>query len=135
MSVRFLDPPNFDNLHNHGDTERALLRLDSTTPGGSDSFRLSGLIGRTNRDVPNTFSQQATNTDNTVETNDWNVNLGWQHVFGPTAVLDSTFFARDNRYTYRGSGNDPSVITNSNRSLPNYGVQPTLSIQAATANE
>jgi hypothetical protein len=134
-SDRFLDPVNFDNLHNHGDTERAFLRLDSTTPGGTDSFRLSGLIGRTNRDVPNTFSQDATNTDNTVETNDWNANLGWQHVFGPTTVLDTTFFARDNRYTYRGSANDPSVITNSKRSLPNYGVQPTLSIQAGSANE
>lgn len=134
-SDRFLDPVNFDNLHNHGDTERAFLRLDSTTPAGTDSFRISGLIGRTNRDVPNTFSQQASGTDNTVETNDWNANLGWQHVFGPTTVLDTTAFGRDNRYTYRGSPNDPSVITNSKRSLPNYGVQPTLSFQVGAANE
>lgn len=134
-SDRFLDPVNFDNLNNHGDTERAFFRLDSTTPVGTDSFRLTGLIGRTNRDVPNTFSQQASGTDNTVETNDWNANLGWQHVFGPTTVLDTTAFGRDNRYTYRGSPNDPSVITNSKRSLPNYGVQPTLSFQAGAANE
>lgn len=133
-SDRFLDPVNFDNLNNHGDTERVFLRLDSTTPGGTDSIRLSGLIGRTNRDVPNTFSQAATGTDNTVETNDWNANLGWQHVFGPNTVLDTTLFGRDNRYTYRGSPNDPSVITNSKRSLPNYGVQPTLSVQAGDAN-
>jgi hypothetical protein len=134
-SDRFLDPVNFDNLNNHGDTERVFLRLDSTTPDGTDSFRLSGLIGRTNRDVPNTFSQAATGTDNTVETNDWNANLGWQHVFGPATVLDTTLFGRDNRYTYRGSPNDPSVITNSKRSLPNYGVQPTISVQAGDANE
>ncbi len=134
-SDRFLDPVNFDNLNNHGDTERAFLRLDSTTPAGGDSFRLTGLIGRTNRDVPNTYSQQAANTDNTVETNDWDANLGWQHIFGASTVLDTIAFGRDNRYTYRGSPNDPSVITNSKRSLPNYGVQPTLSIQAGDANE
>ncbi len=134
-SDRFLDPVNFDNFHNHGDTERAFLRLDGTTPQGSDSFRLSGLIGRTNRDVTNTFTEEATNTDNTVETNDWNANAGWQHVFGSSAVLDTTLFARNNRFTYRGSPNDPSVITNSKRSLDNYGVQPTLSIQAGAVNE
>ncbi len=134
-SDRFLDPVNFDNFHNHGDTERAFLRLDSTTPQGSDSFRLSGLIGRTNRDVTNTFTEEAANTDNTVETNDWNANAGWQHVFGSSAVLDTTLFARNNRFTYRGSPNDPSVITNSKRSLDNYGVQPTLSIQAGAVNE
>src|SRR5207244_3611963 len=45
------------------------------------------------------------------------------------------FFARNNRYTYYGSPNDPSVITNSKRSLDNYGVQPFLTIQAGTTNE
>ena len=77
-SDRFLDPPNFDNLHNHGDTERVFLRLDLANEGSRNALRLSGLLGRTRRDVPNTFSQQAADTDNQVETNDWNANLGWQ---------------------------------------------------------
>jgi hypothetical protein len=134
-SDRLLDPPNFDNLHNHGDTERAFFRLDFASPDSSSSVRFSGLIGRTSRDVPNTFSQDATNTDNRVQTNDWNANLGWQRIFSPTTVLDTTVFARNNRYTYYGSPNDPSVITNEKRSLDNYGVQPVLTIQAGTANE
>jgi hypothetical protein len=134
-SDRFLDPPNFDNLRNHGDTERLFLRLDVANEGSTDTLRLSGLLGRTRRDVPNTFSQQAANTDNQVETNDWNANLGWQNVLSPTAVLDTTAFARNSRYTYYGSPNDPSVITNSKRSLDNYGVQPVLTITAGTANE
>ena len=49
--------------------------------------------------------------------------------------LDTTLFARNNRYTYSGSPNDPSLITTSKRSLDNYGVQPVLTIQAGTANE
>ncbi|PYQ63431.1 MAG: hypothetical protein DMF54_16775, partial [Acidobacteria bacterium] len=60
---------------------------------------------------------------------------GWQEIFSTTAVLDTTVFARNNRYTYYGSPNDPSVITNSKRSLDNYGVQPVLTIQAGTANQ
>lgn len=79
-SDRFLDPPNFDNLNNHGDTERLFLRLDFADEGSRNAFRISGLLGRTNRAVPNTFSQQAANTDNRVETNDWNANLGWQTI-------------------------------------------------------
>jgi hypothetical protein len=134
-SDRFLDPPNFDNLTNHGDTERFFLRLDLVDATSTNALRLTGLLGRTRRDVPNTFSQQAADTHNQVETNDWNANLGWQKIFSSTAVLDTTVFARNNRYTYYGSPNDPSVITNEKRSLDNYGVQPVLTIQAGKANE
>jgi hypothetical protein len=134
-SDRFLDPPNFDNLQNHGDTERVFLRLDLANEGSTNAFRITGLLGRTRRNVPNTFTQEATNTDNEVETNDWNANLGWQRILSPTAVLDTTVFARNNRYTYYGSPNDPSLITNSKRSLDNYGIQPVLTIQAGGANE
>ena len=134
-SDRFLDPPNFDNLQNHGDTERVFLRLDLASEGSTNAFRITGLLGRTRRNVPNTFTQEATQTNNEVETNDWNANLGWQRILSPTAVLDTTVFARNNRYTYYGSPNDPSLITNSKRSLDNYGIQPVLTIQAGGANE
>src|SRR6202171_5464704 len=133
-SDRFLDPVNFDNLNNHGDSERAFLRLDFANADSTSTFRVSGLLGRTQRDVPNTFTQEAAGAKNNVQTNDWNANIGWQTVLSPTTVLDTTLFARNNRYTYRGSPNDPSVITNSKRSLDNYGVQPTLSFQVGSAN-
>ncbi len=133
-SDRFLDPVNFDNLHNHGDSERAFLRIDFANGNSSNAFRVSGLVGRTQRDVPNTLSSDAAGADNNVQTNDWNANAGWQAVLGPTTVLDTTFFARNNRFTYRGSPNDPSIVADSKRSLDNYGVQPTLSFQLGTAN-
>ncbi len=134
-SDRLLDPPNFDNLNNHGDTERVFLRLDMANGNSTNSFRISGLVGRTRRAVPNTFTQQATDTDNQVETNDWNANIGWQSILSPSTVLDTTVFARNNRYTYEGSPNDPSLIANSKRSLDNYGIQPVLTVQAGAANE
>jgi hypothetical protein len=134
-SDRFLDPVNFDNLHNQGDSERAFLRLDFASTDASSTVRLSGLVGRTQRDVPNTFNQQEAGAANNVQTDDWNANLGWQIVLSPTAVLDTTVFGRNNRFTYRGSPDDPFVAANSRRVLDNYGVQPTLSFQLGTANQ
>ncbi len=134
-SDRFLDPPNFENLHNHGDSERAFLRLDFANSDSTSTVRLTGLAGRTERDVPSIFSQASVDANNTVQTNDWNANLGWQVVFGPAAVLDTTLFARNNRFEFRGSPLDPSVIADSKRSLDNYGVQPTFSFQIGTANQ
>jgi hypothetical protein len=58
-SDRFLDPVNFDNLHNHGDTYRGFLRLDTQSPDSKSSFRITALLGQTHRDVPNTFTQEA----------------------------------------------------------------------------
>ncbi len=133
-SDRFLDPVNFDNLHNHGETERAFLRFDFANADQTSAVRVSGLAGRTQRDVPNTYSQEATDTDNRVQTNDWNANLGWQLVLGPTTVLETTAFARNNRLTYYGSPNDPSVVADSKRSLDNYGIQPTLTFSLDEAN-
>ena len=45
-SDRFLDPVNFDNLHNDGDSERAFLRLDLANADSTSTFRVSGLVGR-----------------------------------------------------------------------------------------
>jgi hypothetical protein len=134
-SDRFLDPVNFDNFHNSGRSDRIFLRLDSASPSLSDSFRLSGIAGQSNREVPNTFSQEDADANNKVYTTDWNANLGWQHIFDASTVLDVTAFARNNRYEYRGSDRDPSVIAHSKRSLDNYGVQPVLTLQAGAANE
>ena len=58
-SDRFLDPVNFDNLHNRGNTERGFLRLDRQSSDQKSSFRFTTLLGATRRDVPNTFTQEA----------------------------------------------------------------------------
>ena len=42
-SDRFLDPVNFDNLHNHGDTERGFLRLDYAADELQDQVRFTAL--------------------------------------------------------------------------------------------
>jgi Carboxypeptidase regulatory-like domain len=121
-SDRFLDPVNFDNLHNAGDTERGFLRLDYAADDLKDQVRFTVLAGRTNRDVPNTFTQEGAGQDQQVESRDQNYNLGWTHVFSTKAVFDVSAFARTAHFKLLPSAGDTPVTATSDRSLDNFGV-------------
>ncbi len=120
-SDRSLDPVNFDNLHNTGNTQRAFLRLDYASDDLKDQVRFTVLAGQTRRDVPNTFSQQDAGQDERVKSRDQNYNLGWTHVLGPKATFDATGFARLSRFQLFPSANDSPVMASSDRTLDNYG--------------
>jgi hypothetical protein len=124
-SDRFVDPVIFDNLHNHGDTARAFLRLD-WVPDASDEVHFTVLTGRTSRDVPDTYTQQAAGQDQRVETRDSNYNLGWQGVVSGTSVVDVVGFARLSTFQLNSSPFDTPVRATSQRSLDNYGLTPSL---------
>ena len=126
-SDRFLDPVNFDNLHNHGTTARGFLRLDAQSSDAKSSFRLTTLLGGTQRDVPNTFTQQDAGQNERVHSNDENFNLGWQSIASQTSVLEIIGFARFSKFRLESSPNDTPVTATSNRSLNNYGVTPSYS--------
>ena len=126
-SDRFLDPVNFDNLHNHGNTFRGFLRLDGQSSDSKSSFRFTTLVGQTRRDVPNTYTQQAAGQDERVRTQDENFNVGWQSVVSSTAVIEAVGFARFSKFKLTPSANDTPVITTSNRTLNNYGITPSFS--------
>ena len=117
----FTDPVNFDNFHNDGNTQRGFIRLDSTSPDHSDAFRLTALLGRTDRDVTNTFTQEAAGQAQRVETYDQNYNFGWQKVVSSSGIIDATAFARLARFTLYPSAGDTPVTADSNRSLDNFG--------------
>ena len=133
-SDRFLDPVNPDNLHNMGHTERAFLRLDYATPKMTDLFRLTVLAGLTNRDVPNTYTQEAAGQNETVKSRDTNVNFGWMHVLSSTSTFDLNAFARFSTFHLFSSLNDTPVRADSDRSLDNYGLAPSFT-WAAGAHE
>jgi Carboxypeptidase regulatory-like domain len=124
-SDRYLDPVNFDNLHNQGDTARGFVRLD-WVPDPSDSLRFSVLAGRTNRDVPNTYTQQAAGQDQRVESRDENYNFGWQRVLSEQSVLELVAFARLSTFRLDPSAGDTPVTVTSQRSLDNYGLSPSV---------
>jgi hypothetical protein len=122
----FTDPVNFDNLHNNGDTQRGFVRLDAQTPDATNSFRVSALLGRADREVANTFTEQAAGSDRTVKTHDQNYSAGWQSVLDSSTVLDVTAYGRIAKFTLYPSAADAPVLSDSDRSLDNYGVTPVL---------
>ncbi len=126
-SDRFLDPVSFDNSHNTGSAVRGFVRLDSVSASASDSWRLSANLGRTERDVTNLPSQELAGQSDQVVSNDWNLNLGYQHVFGDAWVLEGQLYARDNRLILYGSSFDTPVQADQNRSLENQGFNVALS--------
>jgi len=92
-SDRFLDPVNFDNLHNHGATGRLFCRFDRVL-SDSDTLRLSFSGGQTNRDVVNLASQQAAGMNQRVNDTDQNLSLGWTHLFSVSQSLSTSVFYR-----------------------------------------
>ena len=125
-SDRFLDPVNFDNLHNTGDTQRGFLRLDYASDDLEDQVRFTTLVGRTNRDVPNTYTQQDAGQDQRVESRDQNYNLGWTHVLSDRASLDANVFGRTSTFKLLPSAGDTPVTAASDRSLDNYGLNASV---------
>jgi hypothetical protein len=123
-SDRFVDPVNFDNLHNHGNTARGFLRLDTQTPDSKSSLRLTLLLGETHRDVPNTFTQEAAGQSERVRSADQNLNVGWQSILSQTSVFELVAFGRFSKFKLTGTPNDTPVIATQDRTLNNYGIAP-----------
>jgi hypothetical protein len=123
-SDRFLDPVNFDNLHNHGNTARGFLRLDTQSPDSKSSFRATLLLGETHRDVPNTFTQEAAGQNERVRSADQNINIGWQSILSQTAVFEVAAFGRFSKFKLTGTPQDTPVVVASDRTLNNYGIAP-----------
>ncbi len=133
-SDRFLDPVNFDNFHNNGNTQRGFLRLDFQASDAKSSFRVTTLVGQTRRDVPNTVTQAVAGQDQSVMSSDENVNAGWQKILSSSAILEVNAFGRLSKYALRSSANDTPVTATSDRSLNNFGVNPAFT-WTSTRNE
>ncbi len=129
-SDRFLDPVNFDNLHNQGSTGRLFGRFDWILTD-RDTLRLSVSGGRTRRDVVNLTSQEAAGQDLTVENIDANLSLGWTHLFDANRSLDAAFYTRqstakliptqDLQPGFAPGGPDFPVWARQDRNLANLG--------------
>jgi hypothetical protein len=121
-SDRFLDPVNPDNLNNNGNTRRGFLRLDHSSADLENRIRFSALLGATNRDVTNTYTQESAGQDQTVESRDQNYSFGWTRAFSANTLLDASAFARLSSFKLFPSPNDTPVTATSDRTLDNFGL-------------
>ena len=77
--------------------------------------------------MTNLPSQEVAGQDQRVQSNDWNVNLGYQNVSPSGWVLEAQIYGRDNRLTLYSSPYDTPVQADQNRSLENQGLNLALS--------
>ncbi len=134
-SDRFLDPVNFENLHNQGETGRLFTRFDWLL-SDRDTLRATLTGGQTHRDVVNLASQQARGMDQRASTGDFSGNLGWSHLFSADLSLDAAIYqrrstseltpTRDLAPGFSAGGPDSPVWVRQDRSLENLGAQAAL---------
>ncbi len=132
-SDRFLDPVNFENLHNQGKTGRLFSRFDWIL-GSADTLRFSMSGGRTERQVANLASQQDLGQDQRARTSDVSTSLAWTHLISAVQSLDASLFYRTSRaelkptealtegFTAAGHPDFP-YWAQQDRSLDNLGLQ------------
>ena len=118
-SDRFLDPVNFENLHNHGKTGRVFSRFDWIL-GSRDTVRFSASGGRTDREVANLASQEARGQDQRAATSDANLSLAWTHLVSDHQSFDVSLFYRGSRAELK-----PSAELADGFAGPEPGTSPT----------
>jgi hypothetical protein len=85
-SSRFLDPPEFTNLHDKGNGETIFDHID-LMPTPQDTLHLNLSAQRSWFQQPNTFDQQATGQDQRAQIRSMNIAPGYTHLFTPNLLL------------------------------------------------
>ena len=94
---RYLDPPEFDALHDHGHNTSVFNRLDSR-PSDVDTLFLNIQGGKSDFDVPNTYDTIDQQQHQSITT--YNIAPGYSRVIGSRAVLTANGFVRHDHLTY-----------------------------------
>ncbi len=120
---RFLDPPEFEALHDHGSNASFFDRVDAHTSVNS-TFHLNVQAARSSFDVPNTFDQNDLGQDQHQKINTFNVAPGYSQVIGGATLFTANGFVRQDHLTYRPSSDPFSDVPGSvsqDRKLTNFG--------------
>ena len=127
-SGRFLDSPEFQPLHDHGNAESLFDRLD-WQPNDADSLHLNLSAARSWFQTPNTFDAQAAGQDQRSQIRSFNIAPGWTHLMSPSLLLTLNPFIRFDRSQYFPSANPlsdlPATVSQS-RYLTNIGFRTDL---------
>lgn len=129
QSGRFLDPPEFQVIHDKGNSENIFDRIDFQ-PRTEDSFHLNLNYARSWFQQPNQFDQQAAGQDQRALINTFNIGPEWTHIFNNSTVLTTNAFLREDRYHYFPSADpfsDLPATLAQNRHLTNLGIRSDLS--------
>jgi hypothetical protein len=125
---RFLDPPEFEALHDEGNSQSFFDRLD-VHPNDVDTFHLNVHTARSSFNVPNTFDQDALGQDQRQKITSFNVAPGYTRILGENLLLTANGYVRRDHVNYTPSA-DPFADTpgsvSQDRTLTNYGAKVDL---------
>jgi len=122
-SNRFLDTPEFEPLHAHGNNAGLFDRIDYQ-PRPHDLLHVNIGAGRSWFQTPDSYDTQAAGQDQRSQIRNTNLALGWNHVVSPQLLLTFTPYVRHDRAQYFPSANPLSDFTATmaqDRTLTNTG--------------
>jgi Carboxypeptidase regulatory-like domain len=120
---RFLDPPEFEELHDHGTSASFFDRLDAHA-GATSTFHLNVQGARSSFDVPNTFDQNDLGQDQHQKITTFNVAPGYSQVLGGRTLFTANAYVRQDHLTYTPSADpfsDQPGSVSQDRKLTNFG--------------
>ena len=128
-SGRYLDTPEFQALHAHGNAENLFDRFDFA-PSATDSFHLNLSASRSWFQTPNQFDQQDLGQDQRAKILSYNASLIWTHLFSNSTLLSVNPYLRQDQFHYYPSNNpfqDQTATLAQSRRLQNAGIRTDLS--------
>ncbi len=133
---RFLDPPEFQALHDTGHQFSFFDRLDAHT-GQTGTFHLNVQAARSAFDIPNSVDADALGQAQHQQINTLNIAPGYSQVIGSKTLFTANAFVRQDHLTYTPSpdpfADQPGTVTQ-DRKLRNLGVKADVAYTTGNHN-
>ncbi|HEY0796700.1 MAG TPA: TonB-dependent receptor [Acidisarcina sp.] len=124
-SGRFLDAPERQILHGHGNNESVFDRGDYA-PGADNTLHLNLTLSRSWFQVPNQYDQQSLGQDQRSQIFNFNVAPFWTHLFSETSLISVNPYLRQDNVHYYPSDDpfsDTPATLAQDRQLRNLGLK------------
>jgi hypothetical protein len=128
-SGRYLDTPEFQPIHAHGNAQNLFDRIDFQ-PSAANSFHLNLGTSRSWYQTPNQFDQQDLGQDQRAKILSYNASLTWTHLFNSNTVWSVNPYLRQDQFHYYPSADpfqDQTATLAQSRRLQNAGIRSDVS--------
>jgi hypothetical protein len=133
---RYLDPPEFKALHDHGTNVSLFDRIDAHT-GATSTFHLNIQAARSSFSIPNTFDQNDAGQSQHQKIDTFNIAPGYSQVIGTRTLFTANAYVRQDHVRYSPSPDplaDEGGSVSQNRTLMNIGFKADVARTTAHHN-
>jgi len=133
---RFLDPPEFQAIHDAGNQVSLFDRVDART-GDTATLHLNVQAARSSFNVPNSLDAAALGQAQHQNIDTFNVAPGYSQVIGSRTLFTTNGFVRQDHLTYSPSPNpfaDQPGSVSQDRTLTNFGFKADVAYTAGNHN-